>query len=359
MIGVGPSLRKPPRWHVDVQAVHPSWRWAWRNLVVALPMWEGTGRNIFDASPSQNHALAYISAPPQWVATPVGTALRFSGVAAAGTTNTMVQTRKNIVLQGPRTYLFYVKINRVANTGRLFTEVRNHTSFDGVDVQVSTTGTVRFSYWSADIARLDISSSSINDGKWHLVVCTWTGDTRSNGGKIYLDGRLNVEGASSLADQGARDSPVDSLGAQEDATSSNQPGATLNGDMADFRHWNVVLTDQQIARIARDVFGAYRTSEEARVVYDVAGGQVFTQAASALASASARPSLAGSIYIVAARITGQAIALPSLSGSQYTLGRAVAGQVLQDGATSSQATVAARALAQALASDAYGPVAIQ
>jgi len=49
------------------------------------------------------------------------------------------------------------------------------------------------------------SSIVVNDNQWHHIVFTWTGDTSTDGAKIYIDGQLTASGTSEADDTGVRD----------------------------------------------------------------------------------------------------------------------------------------------------------
>lgn len=106
-------------------------------------------------------------------------------------------------------------------------------------------GEVRIAIWHTNgTSTLLISAgSNYNDGEWHHVVGTFTGDTTSNGMKLYIDGVLENQataGASGILQYSPfSDSKGISIGGGGNAT----PSACFSGNIDEVAIWNGVVLD--------------------------------------------------------------------------------------------------------------------
>lgn len=89
-----------------------------------------------------------------------------------------------------------------------------------------------------------LSNSTITLGQWYFVVHTFTGDTTSNGSKLYLNGILdNQATASGLMSGTASNNMVF-------ANYSTSPTIeAFNGRLNNFMHWNRVLSQDEITQL--------------------------------------------------------------------------------------------------------------
>ena len=88
----------------------------------------------------------------------------------------------------------------------------------------------------------DNASPGINDGHWHHITATWTGDTTANGVKLYVDGILVVQGTALSAIATGTDPLV--IGG-----SGLHAYQRFAGSIDEAAIFNRVLTPQEIAQI--------------------------------------------------------------------------------------------------------------
>jgi len=86
------------------------------------------------------------------------------------------------------------------------------------------------------------SNTVVNNGSWHHIVCTWTGDTTTNGAKIYVDNVLK----SSATAHGTITKTSYNLNMGKNWESSP---SYYTGQLAGVRIYNKVLSTDEIATL--------------------------------------------------------------------------------------------------------------
>jgi len=83
-----------------------------------------------------------------------------------------------------------------------------------------------------------------NDGNWHLIVLTWTGDGTSNGMKIYMDGSTtpNYQATTSSISSSTQVNSFN-LGSLTDSS------VYYNGDLDEVGIWSRVLTSTEVSQL--------------------------------------------------------------------------------------------------------------
>jgi hypothetical protein len=114
----------------------------------------------------------------------VGQAFSFDGVDDVVTTPLMVNYANGATFEA------WVKTTD-SNQGVLIADGGGATIFQGMYLGVEPNGKARF-YSTRGVAGQDnfdvVNSPFINDGNWHHVAGTWTGDATPDGAKLYVDG---------------------------------------------------------------------------------------------------------------------------------------------------------------------------
>lgn len=81
------------------------------------------------------------------------------------------------------------------------------------------------------------STKNINDGQWHIVLLTWTGDLSSNGMKLYVDNMLNPDSQTTA-------SYTETLASTYNAVIGKQANSSacfFNGQLDEFEVYNDVI----------------------------------------------------------------------------------------------------------------------
>lgn len=84
------------------------------------------------------------------------------------------------------------------------------------------------------------SVSAISDTNWHLVTATWDGTTNTNGKKVYIDGKLDNQGTSTISAMGTAASANFAIGGNTNGT------LPFNGSIDDVRVYNVTIPSSRI-----------------------------------------------------------------------------------------------------------------
>jgi len=114
---------------------------------------------------------------------------------AAGATGLMASA-KIIPLNSAMTFHFRMLVNSGEHGwGAVLTERGANTNQIGFYIRASSVASFNV-YNSSSATYILLGTKKIDDGIWHDVVISWTGTTEANGVKIYIDGELDVQGAS-------------------------------------------------------------------------------------------------------------------------------------------------------------------
>ena len=241
-----PPLVKPPRMGGFLPGlVAPEWQWAWKGLVLAVPLWEGGGAPK-DFSPRQQ----VIETPDStftWVGGEYGLALSQSGSDSNGL---QITGAAQSLIDLPTTYNFTVEIWAKRDSALASKCAFGWTGTDDLmiypnDATVGSGG-VRV-FWR------DVGGNLINEsgpdlsGQWHQTVFL---SRASNNHQAYRDG-VSVGTSASTGTAGPFTGIT--IGAFGDVTT--QP---LTGDLLLVRVWDRVLSVTEIAALARDPFGPFR-----------------------------------------------------------------------------------------------------
>lgn len=160
---------------------------------------ENTGAIAADSSGKMNTGTIYGAT---WTAGKTGSALKFNGttnsyVNAGNKTN--LQITKAITLEG------WVKLNSLSVNSGLFG--RGHGlggdgNYGYFVTYYAPTKSLYFDTYSTSTRDSLYLTNAITDNNWHHVAVTWDGTTSSNGKKLYIDGVLKTQKASSISSMG-------------------------------------------------------------------------------------------------------------------------------------------------------------
>jgi prepilin-type N-terminal cleavage/methylation domain-containing protein len=131
-----------------------------------------------------------------------GTCLKFDGtddyIEVVGSDS----TSSALAVSGPITLSTWVKFLNTSTTitimgrGIGFASTANR----GYSIGRISSNLIKFFIYSSSAADTDfVSTTAITDSDWHFVAATWDGTTGTNGKKIYIDGKLDAQGTSTIS----------------------------------------------------------------------------------------------------------------------------------------------------------------
>lgn len=264
---------KPGQTNISRARVSPEWRWAWRGLHIAWPLWENAANPRDVAYHRHSESL---STGWSWDRSFPGTGLAFdattSGADVLLATNT--DTSEGALSQPP--FSAVVVINNAVDGGSSNTILANRDrtsegfSSGGGWVlkieQFNNTGVIGFTKIRAS-DNSDLTSSLASPfGEFAVIGVTLEAD---NNIILYLDGT-----ADDLGDTSAIGDPTDYGITLGGLYASGSPQELTGGDYLAFYGWDRALTSVEHQAIARDPFGPFRPQRRVSVLVPAAGQTV-------------------------------------------------------------------------------------
>lgn len=237
---------KPAHWGFNAGLVAPKWQWVWRDLVLAVPLWEGGGNNVFDVVNRQLHPVDF--AAGSWSTDERGIALDFPNA----NDNIDLGSPSYLNLTDPLTVVYAGTSNLTSGSTRHITGFyQSGGAFPGWAAVIrSASDTMQF--WDGNTWR---NSNVAVSGGFQVLGYTHTGPTI----EFYIDG-VNV-----FSDTGAVFAISSFTGTKVLFNQSNKVNA-LRAKASAFFLWKRILTDAEHSQIAKDPYGPFRMRDDVGVV---------------------------------------------------------------------------------------------
>jgi len=181
---------------------------------------------------------------PQWQTTNCvyKDCLSFNGTGAYIEVSGSNVSTSNLAMTGAITLSAWVKFNAAGTMQSIMGRGLGSTGSGNYGyflVRNITTNKLFFNVDSATTRNYIDSSSAISDANWHYLAATWDGTTNANGLKLYIDGKLDNQAASSSSAMGQ---PNYNFRIGDDG-GGNYP---LNGFIDEARIFNATIPISQI-----------------------------------------------------------------------------------------------------------------
>ena len=232
---------KPAPWAWTSALVAPEWQWALKDLVLAVPMWEGQSQSVFDVV----NSVLYPITGGGWLSDGRGVAQNFSN----GAHGISLGSPTYLNLLDPLTFIYAGQMDMVSGTRHITGFYESGGAFAGWAAAVRAAGDT-MQFWEGTAWRDSLIAVS---GGFQVLGYTHTGSTV----EFYQDG-VNVAsiGASAIDSY----TGVKTLFVQSDFTDSIR-------DIASVCYiWKRTLTDTEHAQIAKDPYGPLRMIGDVGVV---------------------------------------------------------------------------------------------
>ena len=242
--------QKPPRWNCDPETI--AYNCARMGLpvpAIALPMWEGCGRKIYDGSGNKKDGT--FNGDPQWCASPFGTAIDFDGasdsISLPAAPDTTSRTREALIFP---TDVSAANRGIISNLGWAVGDIHFKIQYGSIK------GSIRTS------ASTNVASDTILPDNWYHVILTYNG---INGDfKIYVNGELHN---SASAETGITVLHEDIIGDEYSLNSRE-----FIGKMALVRIYHQPVTAFQVRTLYNDLYGMFEPTRKAAWRIPAIGG---------------------------------------------------------------------------------------
>jgi len=232
-------IHKPAKWAFDKGHVASEWQDIARDLIYAVPFWEGGGEalEIVNGVQSTREDIVNVS----WVGTDKGPAVK-----SAGGASDRINLGPLPLLEGLLAHSIVIYIERLA---------------DGIQDRILGSNSTDYilTWWSDDKFYWDVANTSqrattgaISAGRY--VIALINDGSASLNRKIYIDGIFQAE----VTDPDT----VPSGGFPYYLFDSSVNIRVFAGTIYSFMAWNRALTLPEIKKLARDPFGPFRMDED-------------------------------------------------------------------------------------------------
>ena len=247
------GLIKPSPWNADSNLVAPKWRWAWRGLESAHPMWERGGEVVYDVSPNGRHVTmsANMDRASDWIVSVFGPAIDFQG----GVTDEWLLRTSHPYIAPPFSILSVWKQDTAIAQQLLFTH--DSGSNNGYRAQTGGSGIHRYFLTFGGVADYNLGASMDLDADvWYAAVLT----VDANGGtaNAYLHNFSTGAITTASLSVGTVSGTPDRIAIADNSWAA---GNGLDGQFALNCHWSRVLTEVEARAIIFDFFGPFRMED--------------------------------------------------------------------------------------------------